>query len=55
MRVTIPAMDDPSCSRSGGFNCAIGVLAGTIAGDAMVRDCVHTARRGRVIRWELML
>ena len=45
----MPATDESSCSRSG-FKCAIGVLAGTIAGDAMVRDCVHIARRDRVMR-----
>ena len=45
----MPATEDSSGLRSG-FNCAIGVLAGTTIGDAMVRDCVHIARRVRVMR-----
>lgn len=50
----MPVTEESSGLRSG-FRCAIGVLAGTIVGDAMVRDCVHIVRRGRVMRSELIL
>ncbi len=50
----MPLMEDAFGSRSG-LNCAIGVLDGTVVGDAMVRDCVHIARPGRVMRWDLTL
>lgn len=45
----MPVTYDSSGLRSG-FNCAIGVLAGTNVGDVMVRDCAHIVRRGRVMR-----
>lgn len=38
----MPVTDDSSGLRSG-FNCAIGVLDGTIVGDAMIRGCRHIA------------
>ncbi len=50
----MPLMEDAFGSRSG-LNCAIGVLDGTVVGDAMVRDCVHIAQPGRVMRWDLTL
>lgn len=46
----MPVTKDSSGLRSG-FNCVIGVLAGTIVGGAMVRDCAHIVRRGRVMRF----
>ena len=52
MRVTIPVTEDPSGSRSG-FKCAIGVLDGTVVGDAMVRDCGHIDGRGSFIRSDM--
>lgn len=36
----MPVAED-SPDSSAGSNCAIGVLAGTFVGDAMVRDCAH--------------
>lgn len=45
----MPVTDDSSGLRSG-FNCEIGVLAGTTVGDVMVLDCAHIVRRGRVMR-----
>lgn len=45
----MPATDDSSSVRSG-FNCAIGLLNGTVVGDAMVRDYGHIARRNCFIR-----
>ena len=50
----MPVTKESSCLRSG-LNCAMGVLAGTIIGDAMIRDCFHIDRRGRVMRSEISL
>lgn len=51
----MPVTKDASGLRSG-FNSAIGVLDGTVVGDAMVRDRGHhIARRGRVIKSSLIL
>ena len=48
----MPLTEDSVGSRFG-FNCAIGVLDGTIDGDAMVRDCGHIARRVFVMSCDL--
>ena len=50
----MPLTEDSIGSRFG-FNCAIGVLDGTIVGDAMVRDCGHIARRVHVMSCVLTL
>lgn len=50
----MPVTEDSSGLRSG-FNCAIGVLDGTLVGNAIVRDCCHIARLGRVIMLNLTL
>ena len=40
---------------SSGFNCAIGVLDTTVEGEAIIRDCGHIARRGRILKSGLLL